>query len=592
MGTPVPQTVGRFEIVRELGRGAQGVVWLARDPKLDRPVAIKTLHRAKMSGDASRLLKEALLVGRLNHPNIVQVYEVGEESGSPYLVCEYVDGVPLKDWIKTHGAVPLAQAVVMMSQILAGVAHAHKEGILHLDLGGGNVLVDSSNRPRITDFGIARALSSQVSAELQGTIRYMAPEHFSKGKLSPASDVFSLGLLFHEMLVGKPVVEGRDPFQIIYRITQENFPMPSALNPRLDRRLDLIVFKALLKRPTARYRDAGEMKEALDKYRVPREALMLEVQAAPDCAVEFLLRRIQSKGDFPAISRSMEAVNEIASADDDVAVPRLTNLILKDPSLTTKLLKLANSAAYAGVSVNNISQAITVLGMTQVRLAATGLMLASHLVRGPLLDDMRERAVASFCRAILARDLAALLRMTNREAPYVCALFRTLGLDLIAYYFADEFADILALVKNQGLSFENASKAVVGIPYYALGAAVARTWNFPATIVETMEPIPPGEVNCPVNESERIRHCATLAGELCRSINEIPEPMRVGALDTATSRFAATFGLDRDGLVKILASALEMGRKYAPLLGTPPDRCAFLVSLADAIARIEEEAQG
>lgn len=588
MGTVGLASIGRFEVMRELGRGAQGVVWLARDPTLDRPVAIKTLHPQNVGADTHRLMKEALLVSRLAHPNIVQVYEIGEAAGQPFLVCEYVEGVPLRDRIKADGAMPVAHAVVMMSQILAGVAHAHGQGVLHLDLGGGNVLVDAAGRPHVTDFGISRLLGSDHSGEYRGTLRYMAPENFTNGPVGPTADVFALGLLFHEMLVGKPAVEGRDPFQVIYRITQETLPPPSTVNPRLDRRLDLIVFRALMKKPASRYRDAGEMKAALDQYRVPREALVLETQVqAPDCAVEFLLRRMQRKNDFPAMSRSMGAVNELASVDDDAAIPRLTNLILKEPALTTKLLKLANSAAYAGTRVSGVSQAITLLGIEQVRLAATSLMLASHLVRGPLLDDLRERAIAAFCRAIMARDLAARLRMANREPPFVCALFRTLGLDLIAFYFAEEYAEIKSLVGSQGMSYESASKAVMGLSYSTLGEAVARTWNFPDVIVDAMEPVPPGEAAPPATEAERIRQCATLAGELCRAVHEVPEPMRRETIDAAACRFEASFGLDPDDLLRLLKSGLEMGRKYAPLLGTPTDRCDFLANLAAVVEMLE-----
>ena len=177
----LPQRIGRYDIVRLLGRGGQGIVMLARDPELDRQVAIKLL-RHDIDHIEGELASEARIVSRLQHPNIVTLHDVGTYNGSNYLVFEYIDGASLKALIEAKGALPVHKCVILMSQILAGVAYLHENNIIHRDLSPANILISRDGVPKVTDFGLAKLTDSEhrltQDHARMGTIEYMPPEQF------------------------------------------------------------------------------------------------------------------------------------------------------------------------------------------------------------------------------------------------------------------------------------------------------------------------------------------------------------------------------------------------------------------------------
>ncbi|HEY5762838.1 MAG TPA: serine/threonine-protein kinase, partial [Rhodocyclaceae bacterium] len=190
--------IGRYQVIRELGRGAQSVVYLARDPQLDRPIAIKTMHFATHANSASQrgnaaLLGEARIVGKLRHPNIVPIFDTGEAEGDPYLVFEYVPGKTLAQVLRETGAMPPLKTAQLMEQVLDAVEHAHSKGIVHRDLKPSNILLDESGAVRVMDFGIAAKIAAPRDGEDEyyGTPFYMAPEYIVKRAIDVRSDVFS-----------------------------------------------------------------------------------------------------------------------------------------------------------------------------------------------------------------------------------------------------------------------------------------------------------------------------------------------------------------------------------------------------------------
>ncbi|MGH8639710.1 MAG: protein kinase domain-containing protein, partial [Burkholderiales bacterium] len=368
--TPVAsnaERINRFRLLRPLGQGAQGIVYAAHDPELDRQVAIKTLllNGAASADQAEQFVAAAKTASSLSHPNIVPVFEVGIHAGQPFVVFEYVEGRTLAAALEAEGPLPMARAVVMMSQILAGMAHVHASGLLHGDIKPANILIGVNNIPRVTDFGIARpARTAALETVSCGTLQYTAPECLSEGRADYRSDVFALGLLFHEMLTGEPVYEAANEYSIIYRILNEIPPSPSASNPRIDRRLDDIVLKALQREPDQRYADANQMKLELDRYRVPAVAAAssdLREQALHG-TVEFLLRRMALKSDFPALTASFNRINQLAAQSEDGSIKAISDLVMRDFALSQKLLRIANSSAFGAGNVTRISQAITLLG--------------------------------------------------------------------------------------------------------------------------------------------------------------------------------------------------------------------------------------
>lgn len=204
--------VGRFEIIRELGRGAQSVVYLARDPHLQREVAIKTLHFSRADPQQNaQLLAEARMVSQLRHPNIVPIFEAGEEAGDLYLVFEYVPGKNLADYLKISGSLTPVKAIAIMHPILDAIAHAHAAGIIHRDLKPNNILINEDGMPRVMDFGISALVEAPAAdaEDFSGTPAYMAPEYINQREVSERTDVFAAGLVFYELLTGQRAIQGR-----------------------------------------------------------------------------------------------------------------------------------------------------------------------------------------------------------------------------------------------------------------------------------------------------------------------------------------------------------------------------------------------
>ncbi|MEI8158996.1 MAG: serine/threonine-protein kinase, partial [Burkholderiales bacterium] len=219
----VSDNLGRFELRKILGRGAQSIVWLAFDPRMEREVAIKVM-RAGSGSDAKALaqwLEEARSVGRVKHPNIVSVYEADIQGDQPYLVFEYIVGTTLDQVLKQRGAMAPREAVALMMDVLDAIAVAHGAGVIHRDLKPSNVLIDAAGRARVMDFGIAARVREANSTEpvvpSGGTPGYLSPEAANGAAPAASMDVFSAGVVLAEMLMGKPLVDESDPYRAIYR---------------------------------------------------------------------------------------------------------------------------------------------------------------------------------------------------------------------------------------------------------------------------------------------------------------------------------------------------------------------------------------
>lgn len=265
MTRPAPERIGRYRIVSELGRGAMGVVYRGHDEALDRSVAIKTIvasmDEEEQAGYLARFRQEARALGGLNHPSIITVHEFGDENGLAYLAMELLEGRELRDLIRA-GAIDLSTAVEIAAQVAEGLAFAHARGIVHRDVKPGNVMVLEGARAKIMDFGIARVRASDVKTQtglVLGSPKYMSPEQVVGRPVDNRSDVFSLGVVLHEMLAGAAPFSGEDIHQLMYQVCNARPALPSTVNPAVPRTLDLIVSRALEKEPGSRYQDASEM---------------------------------------------------------------------------------------------------------------------------------------------------------------------------------------------------------------------------------------------------------------------------------------------------------------------------------------------
>jgi serine/threonine-protein kinase len=264
MAAKPPKRIGRYKILGELGRGAMGVVYKAEDPALDRVVALKTISLAEAEGRKDyekRFMLEAKAAGKLTHPNIVTIFDFGEEEDLAYMAMELLEGTELRARMRA-GAIPAAEAVDIALQVAEGLAFAHEHGIVHRDIKPGNIMLLERGPVKIMDFGIARmrhADHKTSAGMVLGTPRYMSPEQISGQPVDQRSDIFSLGVVLHEMLTGGSLFAGRDVDQIAHNVTYVEHAPPSRANPDVPQMLDFVVARALKKDPAVRYQDAYEM---------------------------------------------------------------------------------------------------------------------------------------------------------------------------------------------------------------------------------------------------------------------------------------------------------------------------------------------
>jgi serine/threonine-protein kinase len=268
------EKLGRYELLSELGQGAMGVVYKAIDPLIDRTVAIKTINlnlsKDELADFEERFNREARSAGRLSHPNIVTIYDVGRADHVAYMAMEYLEGRELKDIIASGETLPLDRIVEITAQIADGLAFAHDNGVIHRDIKPANIMVLSNGCVKITDFGIAKMSSgsrTQVGIVL-GSPKYMSPEQVVGKPVDGRSDIFSLGTVLYELLAGRPAFGGGENTlaTIMYRILNETPVLPGKINPTVPGSLDYIVSKALAKEPENRYQSAREMACDLRNY--------------------------------------------------------------------------------------------------------------------------------------------------------------------------------------------------------------------------------------------------------------------------------------------------------------------------------------
>ena len=277
----LPPHIGRYRVLGVLGRGAMGVVYRAHDAAIDREVAIKTIHRRLLRGEEGaewleRFRREVRAAGRCLHPNIVTVFEYGEEAGVPYIVMEYVQGRELRSYLKDRQPLPLTNAVAIIIQVLQALGQAHSAGVVHRDIKPANIILLADGQVKVTDFGIARLETGNSMTQCGmtvGTPGYMAPEQFQGREADRRADLYAAGVVLFELLTGTRPFTGRGASELMYQVLNEQPLVATRLNPLLPSELDVVLSKALAKTPDARFQNATDFITALENTRlVEREA--------------------------------------------------------------------------------------------------------------------------------------------------------------------------------------------------------------------------------------------------------------------------------------------------------------------------------
>ncbi|MFM1904875.1 MAG: hypothetical protein RLZZ440_2775 [Planctomycetota bacterium] len=271
--SPLPASFGDYELLEELGRGGMGVVYRGRQKSLGRIVAVKTLLRRELAtaADLARFRAEAEAAARLDHPNIVPIFEVGEYAGLPFYSMRLIEGTTLAKRLAA-GPLPPREAAEILARVAAAVDAAHARGVLHRDLKPSNILIDEAGVPHVSDFGLAKRIEQDQTVThtgvILGTPCYMSPEQAagSRGDVGPASDVWSLGAILYQTLTGRPPFQASNPMDTLLAVLESDPPLPRSLLAGVDRDLELIALKSLQKPADLRYASAASLAADLRAY--------------------------------------------------------------------------------------------------------------------------------------------------------------------------------------------------------------------------------------------------------------------------------------------------------------------------------------
>ena len=302
---------GRYRIESFLARGGMATIYRGADLRLDRTVAIKVMHPtfATDPGFVERFEREARAAARLNSPYAVAVHDQGNDAGVTYLVMEYVPGHTVRDVLRTHGALPPAQALAIIDPVLQALAAAHRAGYIHRDVKPENVLISEDGRVKVTDFGLARAIEGADSGKthglLLGTVAYLSPEQVEHDRTDARSDVYSAGILLYELVTGQVPFTASAPMQVAYKHVHEDVPAPSSIRPGIPVGIDELVGRATRRNPDQRFGDADAF---LSAARVQRAQLPPSQPWAPSPTDTLVVDRGRDAGAAAAAGAAVRAL--------------------------------------------------------------------------------------------------------------------------------------------------------------------------------------------------------------------------------------------------------------------------------------------
>ncbi|MFO1340626.1 MAG: HDOD domain-containing protein [Burkholderiaceae bacterium] len=615
VGTAAPargakQRLGRFELRRQLGRGAQATVWLGWDPKLEREVAVKVIDAGTSAAAISEWLGEARAASALAHPGIVPVYEADQDGSVAFLVFERVDGPTLNEKLRGLGPMPAHEAAGLMREVLDALAFAHARGVVHRDLKPSNILLGGDGRARVMDFGIAAKLSEAHDGRIVGTPGYISPEAAAGKAPTPAMDVFAAGMMLGQLLLGAPLrsvaatAEGA-----LKQAIEQDIVWPDERRVVVDDKLRTMVMRAVARAPEVRFSSAAEFRDALARWLTPPDA---PPQPGGHGTLDFLLRRMRLHGDFPALSDSVVRIQRVTASEKE-SLNALSAEILKDVALTQKLLRLVNTAHFRHVGAGEIatvSRATALIGFAGIRNMALSVVLLEHMKDQTHAQRMRELFLQALLTGTLVDQLSPPSR--EREEAFLGGMLSHLGRMLAEYYFPEEAAQVRQRASHSGLRDTGADAVaqnearvaadVLGLSYDDLGQGVAQSWGLPDSLRRVMS-APAEEVPGRAVESavERMRWRVRASRELVQLLLE-GDPAQTDqrvlvlgeryarALDMRPDAFGAALQVARGHLSEMAASlkiepaAQARARRLLATIAPPAAVAAAAAALPDPAA--------
>lgn len=487
-------------------------------------------------------------------------------------------------------------AVNITRQLLDAMAYAHRSGIVHRDLNPSNIMMDKNGVPHIMDFGISIMVdTASDTRDVIGTVNYMAPEQISSGELGPSVDIFALGLILYEMLTAHQVFSADNFMAVMFKITNENILPPSSREASIEKPLDDIVMHALEKDIGKRFDSAVLMKAELDSYAEPQQENNIVNGQTNLGTVDFLLRRMQRKQDFPAISTNITQITRRAANTTNSSANELSNIILKDYALTTKLLRLVNASFYGqfGGEITTISRAVIILGFEQVRAAALSIILFEHLQNNRQATELKSAACSALMSGIISREHSVNMSGITEddvETAFIASMFHKLGKQLTIYYFPEEYNEIGGLIENKGMQEHQAALAVMGVSYDDLGKAIAREWQLPDVIINSMERLPDGPLSEANSKKQRISHLASFSNELC-ALGMQGKDGDDAEIAQLAERFGKSIGIKKTDIEKLIQSSKKEMKEFTKALNIDVSDVSIFPQSSDKVSAESEGTQ-
>lgn len=562
--------MGRYEVLNELGHGNLSIVYLAKDSRMDRQVVVKQIGPCSTIQNET-LSREARSASSLHHQNIIPLYDLGFVQGVAYLVYAHIAGETLAQSLKRSGAMSVTLAIQTVLDVLDGLSSAHGQGVVHLGIKPSNIIISKNGQHFLTDFGIEHAMSTATNSSgvVARAVLYRAPELNAAQGGGLRSDIYSVGILLNEMVTGSSFLEGR------------NADAASDSKVKLDEKLGAIIFKATAKKIEERFSSAMEMRQALTDYLETAKAASAGIPDADIAStLKFLVRRIRSKNDFPAMSGIINEINKIVESDSEGS-SKLAQVILQDYSLTNKLLKLVNTVAYSqyGGKINTISKAVSILGVEPVRNIAMSLIVMDFLQNKSQAQELKDVVISSFFSGIVAVQLSPWKNAQEIEEAMICSMFFNLGRMLAKFYLFDECEEISRVMEEQGIDEEKAAKEVLGISYNELGIGIAKSWNFPDSLISGMQKIKEERAITPEDNVTRLSVAVNMANELSMIASETDSKVREGALRDISARYSAVVDASEEKLSTALVSGLKDLTQRSKVFGIDASKSPMLKNL-------------
>jgi HD-like signal output (HDOD) protein len=430
------------------------------------------------------------------------------------------------------------------------------------------------------DFGIAARLHDPGSADLiVGTPGYMSPEATQGGLPTATMDVFSVGLMLAEALSGTRLIAERDPYKAMHRVAHEDLRLPETLSSEVDDKLRAVLRRALARDPALRWPSAAAFRDALQAWLAPAPPEpAVEAPghrggngsgASGNATLDFLIRRMRHKSDFPAMSDSVARIQRVASGEGE-SIASLTSEILKDVALTNKLLRMVNTAHYSSVggSISTVSRAVAMVGFTGIRNTAMSLVMLEHMHDKAHAGQLKEEFLRSLLAGMMASELGGDKR--DSEEAFIGALFQNLGRLLAEFYFPEEARQVRGIVAAAGhagtaqLAEASASTQVLGISFEALGLGIARTWGLPPALLSCMRK-PQGEppARAVPEGAERLRWLTLAANETADTLLRTEPEQAREQLASVARRYARTLDVTA---ARIEAAAVAAQHQLAQMV--------------------------